>query len=208
MSRSIFGLAAAVLISLPCAARADVYPGTPAPVSPGVTPQRLSPRQIFQWLDTNHDGFLTLREFLAAPWVQNKQQARNFFRWMDTNHDGLVSLREFLAAYTVYSGSNGYSIQVVYPWAWSYWRPWRYGWYWHGGWYRRPGVWPEYAVIPYHAVRHVGPVKHHYAVANVKPPKVNHRSGHTGRYAVTHIRSPKAKHHGGHTGHGQHAHHR
>jgi len=80
MSRSILGLAAVVLLSLPCAAVADVYQSIPVPTPPGAAPQRLSPRQVFRWLDTNHDGFLTLSEFLAAPWVQNKQQATRFFR--------------------------------------------------------------------------------------------------------------------------------
>ena len=108
MSRTTFALVAAVLISLPCAARADVYPNIPAPVPPGATPQRLSPRQVFYWLDTNHDGYLTLNEFLAAPWIKNKRQAALFFRWMDTNHDGLVSLPEFLAAYARYCGGSGY----------------------------------------------------------------------------------------------------
>ena len=146
MSRRLLGLATAILIALPCAAMADVYQTIPVPASPGTTPQRLSPRQVFRWLDANHDGFLSLNEFLAAPWIQNKRQATRFFRWMDTNHDGLVSLQEFLAAYTRYSGSDGYYIRVAYPWAWTCWRPWRYGWYWQSGWHRRPGVWPGYAV--------------------------------------------------------------
>ena len=199
MSRIILVLAASVLSSLPCAARADVYPGIPAPVSPGATPQRPSPTQVFQWLDTNHDGYLTLNESLAAPWVKNKQQAARFFRWMDTNHDGLVSLQEFLAAYTRCCGNSRYSVQASYPWVWTYWRPWRYGWYWHRGWQRRPGawaggVWRGYAVRrhpyvhrPQHAFKHGGSGKHRHPVKHVKPPK--------------------AKHHGQHKGHGQHAHH-
>src|ERR1035438_857403 len=50
MSRNVLGFAAAILISLPCAAMADIYPN--AVVSPGAAPQRLSPRQVFRWLDT------------------------------------------------------------------------------------------------------------------------------------------------------------
>ena len=84
-----------------------VYPSIPVPVPQGVTPQRMSLRQVFHWLDTNHDGYLTLNEFLAAPWVKNKQRATRFFRWMDTNHDGRVSLPEFLAAYARYCAGSG-----------------------------------------------------------------------------------------------------
>ena len=140
MSRTMLALASAMLISLPGAAMAEVYPSIPAPL-PGATPQRLSPRQVFYWLDTNHDGFLSLNEFLAAPWVKNKQRAARFFRWMDTNKDGRVSLQEFLAACTRYCGDSGYWVRTAYPWAWSCWRPWRYGWYWQSGWHRRPGAW-------------------------------------------------------------------
>lgn len=89
MSKTTCSLAIAFLMSLPCVAGADVYPSVP---SPRVTPQRLSPRQMFHWLDTNHDGFLTFNEFLAAPWVANKQQAKRIFQRMDTNKDGLVNL--------------------------------------------------------------------------------------------------------------------
>ena len=38
-----------------------------------------------------------------------------------------LSLQEFLAAYSRYCGSNGYSVPVAYPWAWTCWRPWQYG---------------------------------------------------------------------------------
>jgi hypothetical protein len=198
MSRSILGLAAAVLISLPCAAMADAYPS--APVPQGVAPQRLSPRQVFRWLDTNHDGFLTLKEFLAAPWVQNRQRATRFFRWMDTNHNGLVSLQEFLAAYTRYCGSSGYSVRVAYPWAWTYWRPWRYGWYWQSGWHRRPGVWAGGVWRGPAVHRHPYVARPHHAVKHARPGKYPH--------PVKHAKALKAKHHGGHRGHGQHDHHR
>ena len=195
MSKSVFALAAAILISLPCLAIADVYPNASVPLPPGVTPQRLSPRQIFHWLDTNHDGYLSLNEFLAAPWIKNKQQAARFFRWMDTNHDGLVSLEEFLAAYARYSGSSGYWVRTAYPWAWACWRPWRYGWYWQGGWHRHGGTWGGYAGNPHpravgshhagrnHAGKHAGAGKHHHAAKHVKKPA-------------------KPKHHGKHKGHG------
>ena len=195
MSKTTFGWAAAILISLSGAAMADVYPITPGPIAPGATPQRLSPRQVFQWLDTNHDGFLTLDEFLAAPWVKNKQRAVQFFQWMDTNKDGLVSLPEFLAAYSRYCGSNGYSVRVAYPWAWTYWRPWRYGWYWQSGWHRRPGVGRGYAAHPRaHALRTHHVVKHSRPRMHAHPGKHPH--------AGKHVKPPKPRHHGKHQGHG------
>lgn len=222
MSRSILGFAALFLISLPCAAMADVYPGIPVPAPPGVTPQRLSPRQVFHWLDTNHDGFLTLNEFLAAPWVQNRQQATRFFYWMDTNRDGLVSLPEFLAAYSHYSGNNGYSVQVAYPWAWVCWRPWQYGWYWQSGWHRRPGVWPEYASGPHHVVKHVGPVKHvgsvkhfhpvaepvKHAYSVAKPVKQAHSVAKPVKHAHSVAKPHKPTHSGNQKGHAHQGHHR
>ena len=197
MSRTRFALAAAILIFLPCVAMADVYPGVPAPLPPGATPQRLSPTQVFHWLDTNHDGFLSLDEFLAAPWLKNKQRAARFFRWMDTNKDGLVSLPEFLAAYTRYCGESGYWVRSAYPWAWTCWRPWRNGWYWQGGWRHRPRAWRGNAAYPHrhvagphrpgrhHAGKHAGPGRHHHA--------------------GKHAKSARPKHHGKHKGHG-HAH--
>ena len=193
MSKLGLYLTVVIVASLPCAATSDDYPKLPPPIPPKAMPQHLSPRQVFHRLDTNHDGFLTLNEFLAAPRVKNKQRATRFFRWMDTNKDGLVSLQEFLAAYTRYCSDDGYYVRVAYPWGWTYWRPWRYGWYWHSGWHRRPGGWwgyaghpHPYAHHPHHLARHSG--KHHH------PAK--------------HVRSPKPRHHGKHNGHGHHAHHR
>jgi hypothetical protein len=195
----MFALATAILISLPSAATAQVYPSVPAPVLPGAAPQRLSPRQVFHWLDTNHDGFLSLGEFLAAPWIKNKQRATQFFYWMDTNKDGRVSLEEFLAAYTRYRGDGGYWIRTAYPWAWNCWRPWRYGWYWQGGWHRRPGVWGGYAghvhgrvARPYHHGWHAGhhPGRHHHAGKHVRPPRSKHHGNHKGHgHAHGHARS-------------------
>jgi hypothetical protein len=189
MSKTIFGLAAAILISLPGVAGAQVYPVIPAPAAPGATPQRLSPRQAFHWLDTNHDGFLSLQEFLAAPWVTDTAQATRFFYWMDTNHDGFVSLPEFLAAYARYSGNGGYYLQVAYPWAWTCWRPANYGWYWQSGWHRRPGAWPAYAASPRPAVRQVAPANHPHPAKQVKPPKAKHQgkqNGHGHSHAKHH----------------------
>jgi hypothetical protein len=148
MSKATMSFAAMILLSLPCAAVADNYPVPPTPVVPGVVPSRSTPRQVFAFLDTNHDGYLTLGEYLSAPWITNKAQAQRFFYWMDTNKDRYVSLPEFLAAYQTYIGSSGVTVRTAYPWAWCFWRPWRYGWYWQTGWHRAPGAWPAYAVQP------------------------------------------------------------
>ncbi len=116
MLKPLSVLVTAVCFALPCAAWADVYPVPSVPLPAGPAPQRLSPRQVFHLLDTNHDGFLSLQEFLSAPWIKNKPRAARFFRWMDTDRDGLVTLPEFLAAYARYRGPSGYTIQVAYPW--------------------------------------------------------------------------------------------
>ena len=195
MSRTMFALVAAILISLPTAARAVVYPSIPSPVPPVAAPQRLSPRQVFYWLDTNHDRFLSLQEFLAAPWITNRQQATRFFRWMDTNHDGRVSLQEFLAAYARYSGGNAYWIQNAYPWAWTYWRPWRYGGYWQSGWHRRPGAWWGYAAQPHpraaarqQPLSHSKPVKRHHPVKHINLRKPNRHGKHNGHGHAQHAK--------------------
>ncbi len=198
MSKPLLFLTVAILALLPYAATAQDYPNLPAPIPPKAIPQRLSPRQVFHWLDTNHDGFLSLNEFLAAPWVKDKQRATRFFRWMDTNHDGLVSLPEFLAAYARYCSDDGYAVRVAYPWGWTCWRPWRYGWYWNSGWHRRPGGWWGYAGQhhahghhPHHFAKHSG--RHHHPVKHARPPRPGHHGKHHG--------------HGHGHGHGHHAHH-
>jgi hypothetical protein len=58
----------------------------PASVSPGLS-------EIFDKLDTNHDGKLSQEEAQAAPTV-----ATNFAA-VDRDHDGTVSKAEFLAAF-------------------------------------------------------------------------------------------------------------
>ena len=181
MSRTITSLAAAILVFAPCAARADypyLPPPVPAPVPRQAPPHRPTLVQIFNWLDTDHNGYLTLDEFLAAPWIKNKARAAKFFYWMDTNKDGLVSLPEFIAAYRRYCGPNGYAVRVAYPWAWACWRPWHYGWYWHGGWRHRvpaSGWRPGYAaagqhrvVRVHHSAKHPGPGGHPHAVKHPK----------------------------------------
>ena len=187
MLRFAICLSFGILFALPCAATADGY--LPLPV-PKTLPQRPTLRQVFHWLDTDRDGYLTLDEFLAAPWIRNKQQGARFFYWMDTNKDGLVSLPEFLAAYKRYC--RVYAVRVAYPWGWTLWRPWSYGWYWQAGWHRRPGAWrgyagprPSYVLRPYRPAKSAGPAGH--------PRPAKH---------VKHVRPRQAKHGGGHKGHG------
>jgi len=218
MSRTTLGFTAAILSLLPCAALADVYPAVPSPSVPGAAPQNPSLRQVFSWLDTNHDGYLTLGEFLAAPWITNKTQGKRFFYWMDTNKDGLVSLPEFLAANRRYTGVNGISIQTTYPWAWSFWRPWRYGWYWQSGWRRRPGNWPAYTVHrnirgghANHVATHVNVVRHPHAVAkhvvkHRRPAGPKRRTGHKAHAHKAHPHKGSAHRGHGHSGHGHTSH--
>ena len=190
MSRSVIGLAAAILVSLSQAAVADGYPLVPRPTTPGAISQRLSPRQVFQLLDTNHDGVLSLNEFLAAPWVRNPQRATRVFRWMDTNHDGLVSLQEFLAAYNCCYSIDENSLQAAYPWAWVYWRPWSCGWYWNNGWCRRAGDW--------------GYAWHRHKGRHGRPGHWRGRSGHSHHVGRPHRHAKHVKH----PGRGRHIRHR
>jgi hypothetical protein len=189
MSKTGFCFATVIMASATGAAMAADYPIVPPVPAPRTTPQRLSRRQVFQRLDVNHDSFLTLEEFLAAPWIKNKQRAREFFYWMDTDKDGLVSLQEFLAAYARYYCDSGYCVRVTYPWAWACWRPWRYGWYWHNGWRHRPGAWLGYA-----GRRHPVVGGSHHPAKRVGHPWA-------GRH-VKHAKVPKRGHHGKHKGRG------
>ena len=200
MSRTIFVLAAAILDFPSLCGHGGWLSHHTLARGPKRVLWPMSPRHVFHWLDTNHDGFLTLSEFLAAPWITDKAQATAFFQWLDTNHDGRLSLQEFLAGYAIYRGNRGYLIRVAYPWAWSCWQPWNYGWYWHTGWHRRPGSWPAYTVHvvphahhPYHAVvRHVAHGKHPH------PAK--------GHHTARHHAKAKPKHHASHKGHGDKGH--
>lgn len=205
MSKTILSLTAAILISLPCTTQAQVYPGAPLPVTPGTLPPHASPRQVFNWLDVNHDGYLTLNEFLAAPWIQNRAKAIKFFRWMDTNGDGFVSLPEYLAANQLYGSASGYTIRTVYPWGWAFWRPWQYGWYWHTGWHRSPGNWSGYAVRGNVNVNRANRVVNHSRNV-VNRGSVNHGNFNHSKNAkhpkvvakTKHTKPAKAKHSTGH----------
>jgi hypothetical protein len=213
MSKSIFAFAAAILVSVPCAALADVYyPPAQVPLPSNARGHHPTLKQVFHWLDTNHDGYLTLDEFLAAPWITNKAQATQFFYWMDKNKDGLVSLQEFLAANKFYSGPSGYTVRTTYPWAWVYWRPWRYGWYWHnagwrpgwnGGWSHSPRRGNGYAVAAHRRAVHAYHPAKHPGHAKAKHPHAAKHAKHPGKHAKTH----KASHHGHAKGHGHHTSH-
>jgi hypothetical protein len=85
-------LMAAVLLSLAAAASAEDPPARPARmnvfISPSGEPFRAAPGQPYpvdDWFnraDTNHDGALSLDEFVA--------DAESFFRKLDANHDGVI----------------------------------------------------------------------------------------------------------------------
>lgn len=62
--------------------------------------QHPSAEQIFQKLDGNNDGSLSLEEYSASPRFKDKQDAaKASFEKMDSNSDGKVTLEEMKAAF-------------------------------------------------------------------------------------------------------------
>ena len=54
-------------------------------------------KTMFVRIDTNGDGYLSRREFMASPRAkQNPQQAPRVFVMMDRNGDSLLSRKEFV----------------------------------------------------------------------------------------------------------------
>jgi Ca2+-binding EF-hand superfamily protein len=51
----------------------------------------------FKQLDTNHDGQLSMQEFLAIATVRPNQTPQQLVQQFDTNHDGKISAQEFRA---------------------------------------------------------------------------------------------------------------
>ncbi|MCE9545792.1 MAG: EF-hand domain-containing protein [Planctomycetia bacterium] len=56
-----------------------------------------TPQQIFDKLDTNHDGKLSLEEYKANPRVKSPEEAEKRFAKFDTDGDKSVTLEEFKA---------------------------------------------------------------------------------------------------------------
>ena len=53
-------------------------------------------QDAFKRLDTNHDGKLTLEEFMAtAPAVRTAETSDQILRRLDANHDGKMSAEEW-----------------------------------------------------------------------------------------------------------------
>jgi len=61
----------------------------------GQAKTKLTPEQIFNKKDKNHDGFLSKEEFIGK--AKNPTKKAKLFDKKDTNHDGKLSLQEFIA---------------------------------------------------------------------------------------------------------------
>ena len=59
---------------------------------------RRSPEEIMKELDTNHDGKISLEEWMAGPrGKRDPARAEEMFKKIDTNHDGFITLDELKA---------------------------------------------------------------------------------------------------------------
>ncbi len=66
---------------------------------------RMGCQERFDALDTNHDGKLTLEEFMAAPHHRGKAEQR--FKAMDVNGHGYITKEEFCAGKGMGRGGMG-----------------------------------------------------------------------------------------------------
>jgi len=55
-----------------------------------------NPAVLFQKLDKNHDGVLTLQEFVGRRTGAKAMKAVQVFQKKDTNRDGVLTLAEFM----------------------------------------------------------------------------------------------------------------
>lgn len=86
-------LIAAIIACTFCAASADARSTTP----------RKPPVDEFKKLDTNHDGVLSLEEFLAG----GKGYTKEEFDKLDKNHDGKLDRYEFSQMHKKHSEGGG-----------------------------------------------------------------------------------------------------
>ena len=66
-----------------------------APADDPPKKKRQSLEDVYNKLDANHDGKVTLDEFRAFPGIKNKEAAAKAFKAADANADGALSLDEF-----------------------------------------------------------------------------------------------------------------
>jgi Ca2+-binding EF-hand superfamily protein len=66
---------------------------------------KLSPEEIFNKKDVNHDGRLTRTEFLAGTHNYSKDKAK--FAALDKDGDGFLTLQEFLAGHKHKKSGSG-----------------------------------------------------------------------------------------------------
>lgn len=100
MKRTL-SILSALAIASTLALAADKPPGKP-PGGPGGGGKdgHPKPEEIFKHLDTDHNGTLSLKEFLAGPKAQkDPEKAKEIFAKMDKSGKGELTLEEFKAAH-------------------------------------------------------------------------------------------------------------
>ncbi|HEV7489387.1 MAG TPA: EF-hand domain-containing protein [Rhodanobacteraceae bacterium] len=109
MFRSRILLAALTLVAATSLHAQQAQPAPPAPMMmpPGATPPPGKP-SAFDEMDTNHDGFVSREEFMAA---QKKR-----FDEFDTNHDGKIDAREIASSPPLMERNLSTAAHMIMQW--------------------------------------------------------------------------------------------